>query len=114
MWKYIWVTLLFGCLALPACAGNYLPMGEPIKTEIVNSQVYITWIRFEDHEQVKEECERMGVTAKKGHRVVACASFDIEKQTCTIYALNPQTLNDQRTTLLGHEVKHCFDGSYHD
>lgn len=32
---------------------------------------------------------------------------------CTIYALEPRYLRDDRMCTLGHEMYHCFRGSYH-
>jgi hypothetical protein len=111
---FLLLPILFGCASSPAGENTYLPVGEAIKTEAVNDQVDITWIRFEDPEKLRKECENLGLKAKKGMIIAACASFNLEKKICKIYALNPKTLNDERTTLLGHETKHCFDGKYHD
>ena len=96
---------------LSGCAG--LPTGEPINTTPINDQAYITWIRIDDQFDLQKECQKLGLSAGIGYEIVGCAVFNLKKHTCTIFAANPQTLNDEKTTILGHEALHCFDGSFH-
>lgn len=111
MLKYFVIFLLSGCALLPT---NTVSRSIPIDTTIVNSQVYITWIRFDVPAKVEMECMAMGIIPKPRHRIVACSAFDLKKRTCTIFALNPKVLDGDEMTVLGHEMKHCFDGAFHD
>lgn len=33
---------------------------------------------------------------------------------CTVYVMRPESVDDERTLTLGHEVLHCFYGNYHE
>jgi len=42
-----------------------------------------------------------------------CNAMDLNTNTATIYATEPQTVDDAYTTLLGHELLHAYAGVYH-
>lgn len=111
MWKLLVIILLAGCATTPLGKAD---MPTPINTTIVNNEAHITWIRFDDPVVLEQTCNFIGLKAKVGYKIVACAQFNLKTKKCTIFALNPQFLDDDRMTSLGHEVKHCFDGEYHD
>ena len=71
----------------------------------VNSEAHRKWVRYGHIGQIE---------AALGKSVLGSAYVDLDKKTCTIHSLNPRGLNDERTCTLGHEVKHCFDGQYHE
>jgi len=67
----------------------------------------ITWIAVDDP---TSECKRLLPKDQAFHPVVAaCASWDFEKRKCTIVTGKPTSHQ-----VLGHEVRHCFEGAFHD
>lgn len=109
MWRYLIILTLTGCSALSGQVDD-----EIIDSTVVNNEVHVKWIRFEDPVVLEEECLKLGLTVKPFHAIRACATFNLEAKTCTIYVRNPRTLNGEAMNSLGHEIKHCFDGSFHD
>lgn len=81
------------------------PAVEP--THYVNSP-NITWVS--DPVAVKERFDEY--EAEHGVKVRGLAVWNT--QHCTIYAHEPETVNDQKMMTLGHEFYHCVRGSYHD
>jgi hypothetical protein len=68
----------------------------------------ITWLRV-DKNKVQATCEAESKNRKLGgfgYTVYACSFWEIN--TCTIITSNTPTLHD-----LGHEMRHCFQGSFH-
>jgi len=66
----------------------------------------ITW-RYTDN--VQKECESESQKRKLGgfgYAVDACSFWD--KNSCTIITARQTTMH-----ILGHEVRHCFQGSFH-
>lgn len=101
MIRYFIILCLVGCSATM----NTIPF---------NDEAHITWVRFDDPFDLQKQCKDIGVAAKTFYTVEACAYFDLETKQCTIYTLNPRTLYGKDMALVGHEVKHCFDGDFHD
>jgi uncharacterized protein YceK len=92
------VRILLILLLLSGCASIE---ERPVKTgsDVRVVTLYRTY-------QATEECNRRGTAAAPGWKVAACASFN--NQICTIVA--QPTASDE---ILGHEVRHCFDGAWH-
>lgn len=110
MLKYL---LIYFCFLLVGCATD--PFDDPpINTTIVNNFAVIEWVRFSNPVLLEEKCIDVGVVVPKGYTIKACATFNLKIKTCTIYSLNPLSLNGEEMTALGHEAKHCFDGEFHD
>lgn len=69
--------------------------------------------------QLVAQCVKLGAwpadTAEKAskRRDLGCASFNLDTHTCTVYVPLSTTVDDQATTVLGHEVMHCAYGRYH-
>jgi hypothetical protein len=45
---------------------------------------------------------------------VGCARILHDENVCEVYVSRPETVNDAKTGVLGHEVLHCITGKYHD
>jgi hypothetical protein len=66
----------------------------------------ITWVR-DDNVQARCESEsRKRVNKGFGYAMTACSFWD--NNTCTIITGKRTTMHD-----LGHEMRHCFQGSFH-
>lgn len=76
--------------------------------------VKVSWLRVDDPERL---CAlRYPSAAGIDRRIVGCAFWD--KNVCVVVAPDrPDAEGDTRGAgfgVLGHEVKHCFDGMFHD
>ena len=80
----------------------------------VTNESLITWVRFDDTNKVDDKCRRLSGTLLTGRRIKGCAQYNLIEHLCTIYSYNPRSLDDEYICTLGHEVKHCFDGAYHN
>ena len=79
-------------------------------TNLVSDFALIRWQRVKNVNAVCHKQRRERGLGEFGHKVEACA-FWIKKpfvNLCTIYT-------SKRTTMetVGHEVRHCFQGSFH-
>lgn len=71
-------------------------------------------VRWVIREDVSEYCAAVtGIpirtTIKGEERPVACALWNKKQSECTIHT-GPETSH----TILGHELRHCFEGSFHN
>ncbi len=89
---------------------------ERIVPEYNLDQVTITWVRFYSLASVINAC-RDDMNLKPtipGGSIVACATFNPTKKTCTIFVRMPKYVkSDMYIEHLGHEVLHCFTGKFH-
>ena len=91
--KYMLMLLVF---TLTGCGGvNY-------KTQLKTSEVLVKWEIVED---TVATC-----SAKMGRHVnaLACATWKLDHSVCTIY-----TDAVTEHTIVGHELRHCFEGHFH-
>jgi len=88
------------CLLLTSC-NTYI---HPTQYQ---DTVSITWIRTDDPNKV---CRELGAEADRN--ILGCANP--KGKTCDIYAPQIQYTDDDHTMTLGHELAHCFLGSYHE
>jgi hypothetical protein len=92
---------------LPACSS------APSKPE---SGVAVVWNRVEEPHRV---CESLS-GRKNFFNILGCSHWSAPKveggpRVCSIYAPEPRNERDlQRFATLGHELKHCLDGNWHD
>jgi hypothetical protein len=57
-----------------------------------------------------EYCARItGIPMTPASRVMACAFWNVRRKECTIV-----TPVETGYNYLGHELRHCFDGAFHD
>lgn len=91
------ILLLGASLLLSSCASSAL--------------VLVQWHRVED---VHEFCVLQGAKVKDGHKVLGC-QWRTNDGICHIAAKDFTSQTDAMSQIaLGHELKHCFDGSWHN
>lgn len=66
----------------------------------------ITW-RVVPNNRVAEICQIKTQGRFAGKRILACAVW--QGNQCTVI-----TGTDTDTAVLGHEIRHCYDGDFHD
>lgn len=111
-----WVTGLLGSSLLTGClaTGPTLPVSElesftPLpKTARIMNDVKVRW---EVRENVAEFCGRAAkLTTAQAYFTppIACAMWNVQSKECVI-------ITGQQVThvALGHELRHCFEGSFH-
>jgi hypothetical protein len=86
--------LLLGCATYDA----------PVKAEVGSRSTWVTWTVVDN---IDDACRRIGV--KIGREIKACARWNKSFTRCDIFT-------DRNPThgVLGHELRHCFDGHFHD
>jgi hypothetical protein len=77
--------------------------------------VDIAWHRVDDPQAA---CRTLSKRVEL-YRVLGCSKWnDVRRdgsRVCSIYAPMPRSERDtERLATLGHELMHCFDGSWHD
>lgn len=81
--------------------------------------VTIKPVWYETSKEAREHCYSIGAWGNTPRelvdkqRYVGCAVFDPSTKFCTIHVVRPKYVDDLLTTMLGHEVLHCFLGRYH-
>jgi len=99
------ITLCLSLLLLAACT-TPRPSGD---------DVTVVWNRVDDPQAA---CQKLSGQPQL-FTVRGCSKWnatdDAGKRICSIYAPMPRSETDtQRFVTLGHELMHCFDGSWHD
>jgi putative alpha-1,2-mannosidase len=104
------VLFLFGCNNTTG----------PQQTESVKVQRRLTHFTvtlvLADQRTTVAKCVNMrtwGDTVPVGEGPYGCNSFNPATGEATIYATEPQNVDDAYTTLLGHELLHAYAGAYH-
>jgi hypothetical protein len=91
-------------LLVSACAA---PSPAPTRA----SPVEVVWMDVEDIQRV---CERLS-GRKEFLSILGCSRWSEARGRCEIYAAAPRSERDvERFATLGHELMHCFEGSWHD
>jgi len=98
---------------------HMLAYGEVVETpydmfSLENSQAKTALISIKVVKNIEETCKKLG--SKRAHQltsknVEACSTWSLYggQSTCIIY-----TAKDIDFWILGHEVRHCFQGNFHD
>ena len=108
------VIVLLVCFALSGCQ----PQGEPIKPQREMDTFTLRVVMLEP-DQVVRTCVGLGAWPAQvagqaaKHRDLGCAVTRVDAKDCTVYIPRPLYVDDDRTTVLGHEVLHCAIGRYH-
>jgi len=72
--------------------------------------IRIAWYVVQD---VPQTCAMAGVLRgakiQYNHKIIACAVLSRKSNTCVIYTAKKLSL-----AVLGHEVRHCFEGAWHE
>ena len=93
-------------LALAGCAAPQPPRGGTVD---------VVWHRVDD---ANAACRGLSGRTQL-FRILGCAKWNDVRadgsRVCSIYAPMPRSERDtERLATLGHELMHCFDGSWHD
>jgi hypothetical protein len=82
----------------------------PFTAQTQYPEMRINWIVSKD---IVQTCNMVfalaGQKAKYNNNIVACATRSKSAGTCDIYTAENLTL-----AVLGHEIRHCFEGAWHD
>jgi hypothetical protein len=103
------LTLL--SLSLPFSAQASGSHDLPFTAQTQYSEMRINWIVSKD---IVQTCNMLFALSSKGqakynNNIVACATRSKSAGTCDIYTAENLTL-----AVLGHEIRHCFEGGWHD
>ena len=82
-----------------------------VNTNPVNDEVLMKWVRFDHAGRLNEKCRE--VMGKPRSNSKGCVLVNLKKKTCTVYSMQPRSLDSEDVVTLGHETVHCFDGKYH-
>jgi hypothetical protein len=98
--KILLVLALAGCVTQP-------PPRE--------ATIDVVWNRVEDPHKA---CQQLSGRSEL-FRILGCSKWNDAgadgSRVCSIYAPMPRSEHDtERLATLGHELMHCFDGSWHD
>jgi hypothetical protein len=96
------LVILSALLSLQACATDYNVDFKAQKKEY--EEMRITWVTAEN---IQEACYTMMYKKKYNPNIVACAQRS--GIVCTII-----TKPDLNLAILGHEIRHCYEGAWHD
>ena len=93
--------IIIASLVVSGCASH-----DDRFTSPQNRAVVVRWITVDD---VDQYCRDLGAKALPYPviEVYGCATYT--KTKCTIYTSHTTT-----NAIVGHELRHCFDGNYHD
>lgn len=91
--------VILSCLLLISCAGNFTAKHDNIS---INKN--IRWLVTDD---VDAYCRKSGLTPIFFQKIYGCAFWSYNE--CLI-------VTDKHTShkTLGHELRHCFEGHFHD
>lgn len=103
----MWLTMmvLAGCQSIPQAAyENFKPMSENRR---IIKNVKLTW---EVRPDASTYCAQSMNNLNKAMMSppIACAIWAAKAQTCTIV-----TTPNPNHVVIGHEVRHCFEGHFH-
>lgn len=107
------LMLLITVMALPACQTfkppvvdtlRFVPM--PVQQRVMDEPRVKYLARADGHDY----CARItGLPVTPTSRPMACAFWNVRRQQCTIV-----TPIETGYNYLGHELRHCFEGAFHD
>lgn len=107
MIKTIFATIL-AMSSLTACASGSYDLEFEARDKY--EDVRLAWYVVQD---VPQTCAMAGALkgakVRYNQKIVACAVVFRVSNTCVIYTAKKLSL-----AVLGHEVRHCFEGGWHD
>ncbi len=110
-----WVCAGVGALLLSACETVTLtpPKVDQVRftpMPTIQRTIAEPKIKFLPRHDGFEYCSRItGVPITPTSRPMACAFWNVRRQECTIVTPLSTGYN-----YLGHELRHCFEGAFHD
>ena len=69
-----------------------------------SQSITITWITAGD---ITKHCEKVGLPYRYDGWL-GCATVSVDGRSCVVYT-NKHTSHE----ILGHEIRHCFQGNFH-
>jgi hypothetical protein len=122
-------ALLFAGAFLSACSGTgssivepgawdphgavhgIAEVGRPVIPSVEMDTVLVTWRRV-----TPEDLARIEPLVSPFMRIGlhGMGLLDIDARTCTVYAVAPTVDMSPEMAIFGHELLHCFFGSFHD
>lgn len=98
--------MVAGCAGIPE--GEYASFTPKQSHERNMNQIKVSWeVRDDAESYCKQRQLDKGVSIKGTH--VACAVWSVQHQTCRIV-----TGAQVSHVVLGHELRHCFEGHFHN
>ena len=88
---------------------------EEVKPTVERTQVTVR-VHWMSREALQDKCAELGAWGGVNphiKRPVGCDAFNLDTNTADIYAEKPREVDDERTTVLGHELLHALEGKYH-
>lgn len=109
MKKIITTIAIVSNFALVGCASY----NESFKAADLSSRVIdrasIAWVATNDAVQICNALFHVGGKEAVKITDTACSVWNRSLKSCTIF-----TEKDTENAILGHEVRHCFEGHFHD
>ena len=104
---------LFGALALVGCVATFMPpqvdqvyFSPQAASKRTINEVRLKWLVRKDGHAF---CSRItGVPITPTSQPMACAYWNVLRKECTIVTPYETGFN-----YVGHELRHCFEGSFH-
>jgi hypothetical protein len=95
MKQILLIILLTGCSTFTA---------RPYEERVTEATI-VTWITVDD---IQETCKNLGIKDPGPFRhLLGCVKYS--KKTCRIYTEKITSME-----ILGHELRHCFEGKFHE
>jgi hypothetical protein len=108
--------LRFAIVAMLIFAASAFAEEELIVPQVRREKVIVV-VHWMSQNRVKEICSSMGAWGGVKPNVsfyIGCNAYHHDTNVCDVYLSDPRNLDDSKTTVLGHEVLHCFIGAYHE
>lgn len=94
---------------------------EPIVPTMEESQVSVVLKLWDSQRGLVRACMALGVwpgldesTVLRNHPAPGCNAYNHATKTCYIHTMRPSSVEDSdRVENAGHELLHCFLGTYH-
>lgn len=81
---------------------------EPLPAD--QRQIEAPKVRYFARKDGYEYCSRItGIPIGPNSRAMACAFWNVRRKECTVVTPELTTYN-----YIGHELRHCFEGAFHD
>lgn len=105
-WLLPFAALLSGCNTISAA--EYADFEPQAAEKRIMQRVNLTWdVRADASEYCAKVMQRQGKKPLEG-QPIACATWSEAKNQCTIV-----TSPNPTHVVIGHEVRHCFEGNFH-
>lgn len=107
---WLWACVLQGCVATGVMVPPKVDQVRfsPMKKE--QRTIEEPRVKFLPREDGYEYCARItGIPVTPTAKPMACAFWNVRRKECTIVTPLSTGFN-----YLGHELRHCFEGAFHD